>query len=127
VDFHQIQQVFINLFLNALEAMPNGGHLEIKARTVETVIFARDRRKRSFVNQNKEAQYVEVTVRDTGVGIKSDELNIIFDPFFTTKPQGTGLGLSIVYRIIEEHGGEIRVDSKLDEGTTFTLLLPMEE
>jgi len=127
VDFHQIQQVFINLFLNALEAMPNGGHLEIEARTVETVIFTRDRRKRSFVNQNKETQYVEVTVRDTGVGIKSDELNIIFDPFFTTKPQGTGLGLSIVYRIMEEHGGEIRVDSKLDEGTTFTLLLPMEE
>jgi PAS domain S-box-containing protein len=127
VDFHQIQQVFINLFLNALEAMPDGGELEVKARTVETVIYTRDRRKRSFVNQNKESLYVEVTVRDTGVGIKSDLLNIIFDPFFTTKPQGTGLGLSIVYRIIEEHGGDIRVDSKIGEGTTFTLLLPTEE
>jgi len=127
VDFHQIQQVFINLFLNALEAMPDGGVLEVKARAVETIIYTRDRRKRHFPNQNKEALYVEVTVRDTGVGIKSDQLNIIFDPFFTTKPQGTGLGLSIVYRIIEEHGGEIRVDSKLGEGTTFTLLLPTEE
>ncbi len=127
VDFHQIQQVIINLFLNALEAMPNGGHLEVKARVVETIIYTRDRRKRSYLNQNKEALYVEVIVRDTGVGIKPDQLNIIFDPFFTTKPQGTGLGLSIVYRIIEEHGGEIRVDSKLGEGTTFTLLLPVEE
>ncbi|MCU0643939.1 MAG: PAS domain S-box protein [bacterium] len=127
VDFHQIQQVFINLFLNAIEAMPNGGSFELQARAVETIIYARDRRKRAFVNQNKESQYVEVTIRDSGVGIKPDQLNNIFDPFFTTKPQGTGLGLSIVYRIIEEHNGEIRVDSKLGEGTTFTLLLPTEE
>jgi PAS domain S-box-containing protein len=127
VDFHQIQQVFINLFLNAIEAMPNGGSFELKARAVETIIYARDRRKRAFVNQNKESRYVEVTIRDSGVGIKPDQLNNIFDPFFTTKPQGTGLGLSVVYRIIEEHNGEIRVDSKLGEGTTFTLLLPTEE
>ncbi len=127
VDFHQIQQVFINLFLNALEAMSDGGTLEVNVRAVETIIYTRDRRKKSFQNQNKENQYIEVTVRDTGVGIKSDQLNIIFDPFFTTKPQGTGLGLSIVYRIIEEHGGDIRVDSKMGEGTTFTLLLPTEE
>jgi len=126
VDFHQIQQVFINLFLNALEAMPDKGQLELKARAVETIIYARDRRKKSFPNQNRESCYIEVTVRDTGIGIKPDQLNIIFDPFFTTKPQGTGLGLSIVYRIIEEHNGEIRVDSKIGEGTTFTLLLPTE-
>jgi len=127
VDFHQIQQVFINLLLNALEAMPNGGTLEIKSRAVETIIYARDRRKKSFNTQNKETLYVELTIRDTGVGIKPDLLNTIFDPFFTTKPQGTGLGLSIVYRIMEEHNGEIRVDSKVGEGTTFTLLLPTEE
>ncbi len=127
VDFHQIQQVFINLYMNALDAMPDGGMLEVSARTVETIIYTRDRRKRSFINQNKPGRYVEVKVRDTGVGIKPDQLNIIFDPFFTTKPQGTGLGLSIVYRIIEEHGGDIRVDSKVGEGTTFTLLFPTEE
>jgi signal transduction histidine kinase len=107
--------------------MPDGGTLEVNARAVETVIYTRDRRKKSFQNQNKQTQYIEVTVKDSGVGIKSDQLNIVFDPFFTTKPQGTGLGLSIVYRIIEEHGGDIRVDSKMDEGTTFTLLLPTEE
>jgi len=127
VDYHQIQQVFINLFLNALEAMPNGGNFELKSRVVETIIYARDRRNKAFVNQDKESRYVEVTIKDSGVGIKPDQLNKIFDPFFTTKPQGTGLGLSIVYRIIEEHNGEIRVDSKLGEGTTFTLLLPTEE
>lgn len=127
VDYHQIQQVFINLFLNALEAMPNGGSFELKSRVVETIIYARDRRNKAFVNQDKESRYVEVTIKDSGVGIKPDQLNKIFDPFFTTKPQGTGLGLSIVYRIIEEHNGEIRVDSKLGEGTTFTLLLPTEE
>ncbi|MDZ7330590.1 MAG: PAS domain S-box protein [candidate division KSB1 bacterium] len=127
VDFNQIQQVFINLYMNAIDAMPQGGLLEVTARTVETVIYARDRRKRSFIQANKPGRYVEVAVRDTGIGIKPDQLNIIFDPFFTTKPQGTGLGLSIVYRIIEEHGGDIRVDSKVGEGTTFTLLLPTEE
>lgn len=127
VDFHQIQQVFINLFLNALEATPSGGTFELKARAVETIIYARDRRNKAFTNQNKESRYVEVTIRDSGVGIKPEQLNHIFDPFFTTKPQGTGLGLSIVYRIIEEHNGEIRVDSKLGTGTTFTLLLPTEE
>lgn len=127
VDSHQIQQVFINLILNAIEAMPNGGSLELKTRAVETIIYARDRRKRAFNAPNKESLYVEATLRDTGVGIKPELLHVIFDPFFTTKPQGTGLGLSIVYRIIEEHNGEIRVDSKIGEGTTFTLLLPTEE
>lgn len=127
VDFHQIQQVFINLFLNALEAMPNGGRLELKARVVETIIYARDRRKKGFSSLNRESLYVEVTVKDTGAGIKQEQMSKIFDPFFTSKPQGTGLGLSIVYRIIEEHKGEIRVDSKVGKGTTFTILLPTEE
>ena len=64
---------------------------------------------------------------DTGVGIKPEHLNTIFDPFFTTKPQGTGLGLSIVYRIVEEHGGEITVTSQLEKGSKFKILLPAEE
>ncbi len=127
VDFHQIQQVFINLFLNALEAMPNGGRLELKARVVETIIYARDRRKKGFSNLNRESLYVEVTIKDTGTGIKPEQMSKIFDPFFTSKPQGTGLGLSIVYRIVEEHKGEIRVDSMVGKGTTFTILLPTEE
>ncbi|NOZ60417.1 MAG: PAS domain S-box protein [Calditrichaeota bacterium] len=127
VDFHQIQQVFINLYLNSLDAMPKGGEFEISAEPIRTIIFPRDRRKKFFLGENKESLYVEVKVRDTGVGIKPDEKKVIFDPFFTTKPQGTGLGLSIVYRIVEEHRGEISVDSETGIGTTFTILLPTEE
>ena len=127
VDFHQIQQVFINLFLNSLDAMKKGGKFIISAQAVKTVIYPRDRRKKAFVSQKKESIYVEVIVKDSGTGISPEDKKAIFDPFFTTKPQGTGLGLSIVYRIIEEHQGEIRFDSELGKGTEFTLLLPTEE
>jgi PAS domain S-box-containing protein len=127
VDFHQIQQVFINLFLNAIEAMPNGGLLELKADIAQTIIHPLDRRKNRFPRMSKEATYVEVKVKDTGCGIKTENKDVIFDPFFTTKPQGTGLGLSIVYRIIEEHKGKIIVDSIVGKGSIFTLLLPTEE
>ncbi len=127
VDSQQIQQVFFNLILNALDAMPNGGRLEIQAKTVETVIFAIDRRKKRHPRNNHNSIFVEVNVSDTGHGVQPEDLEAIFNPFFTTKPQGTGLGLSIVQRIIEEHEGEIRVKSSLGKGTTFTILLPTEE
>jgi len=127
VDFHQIQQVFINLYLNSYDAMKEGGTFTIQTRAVKSVIYPRDRRKKTFVSPNKESTYVAVIVKDTGTGISQKNKKVIFDPFFTTKPQGIGLGLSIVYRIIEEHQGEIRFESELDEGTEFTILLPMEE
>ena len=94
---------------------------------METVIFTIDRRKKRLPRKNQNSFYVEVTVTDTGEGIKPEDLDAIFNPFFTAKPQGTGLGLSIVQRIIEEHEGEIRVKSDLGKGTTFTILLPTEE
>jgi len=127
VDFHQIQQIFINLFLNAIEAMPDGGLLELTADITKTMIYTLDRRKKRFPLKSRESDYVEVKIRDTGIGIKPEDIETIFDPFFTTKPQGAGLGLSIVYRIIEEHEGDIRVESIVGQGTTFTILLPMEE
>ncbi len=127
VDFHQIQQVFINLYLNSFDAMKEGGTFSVLARRVETAIYPRDRRKKTYVSQKKELTYVEVLIKDTGTGISQEDKKAIFDPFFTTKPQGIGLGLSIVYRIIEEHQGEIRFVSELGEGTEFTLLLPTEE
>ena len=65
-------------------------------------------------------------ISDSGIGIRKEHQENIFDPFFTTKPQGTGLGLSIVYRIIEEHGGEIHVESELEKGSSFIILLPTE-
>jgi signal transduction histidine kinase len=127
VDFHQIQQVFINLFLNAIDAMPGGGSLTLMARPISTVIQRVDRRGKRYVDTNRLRPYAEVRVSDTGEGIPLDNLQAIFDPFFTTKPQGSGLGLSIVYRIIDEHRGNIHVDSEVGKGTTFRLLLPVEE
>ncbi|RME01071.1 MAG: PAS domain S-box protein [Calditrichaeota bacterium] len=127
VDFHQIQQVLFNLFLNAIDAMPDGGELRLKASHVYSTIQRVDRRKHHFPAPARSMQYAEVRISDTGMGIKKEDLQKIFDPFFTTKSQGSGLGLSIVYRIIEEHRGDIQVESVQGQGTTFRLLLPTEE
>ncbi len=127
VDFHQIQQIFINLFINAIDAMEEGGILEMKADVTDRVPQTKDRRQSRAGQAYKESSYVEIKVSDNGSGIKPENVNTIFDPFFTTKPKGLGLGLSIVYRIIQEHNGEIQVESVVDKGTTFTILLPVEE
>lgn len=127
VDLNQILQVFLNLIINALDAMPNGGSLKISAQNITAVPSHIDRRGKAYKEPRDEVNFVAVIISDTGVGIRHEHLDSIFDPFFTTKPQGTGLGLSIVYRIIEEHGGEINVTSDLEKGTNFRLLLPTEE
>lgn len=127
VDFYQIQQVLVNLFLNALDAMPKGGELKLNAQPKVTTLHRVDRRGRAFPVQNKSALYTEVTLQDSGEGIKPEHLPSIFNPFYTTKPQGAGLGLSIVYRIMAEHNGDIQVDSCVNNGTTFKLLMPTEE
>ena len=107
VDAPQIQQVLVNLFINAIQAMPPGGDLFID------------------VSLDQEHDLVIVTVRDTGTGIKKDILPYIFDPFFTTKStKGTGLGLSVSYGIIRQHHGEIAVESEEGQGTTFIIKIP---
>jgi len=105
-DKNQLQQVFLNLSLNACEAMPDGGTLSITTSAGE--------------------ENVIITVSDTGCGIKKEDLDKIFDPFFTTKPvgKGTGLGLSVSYGTIQQHGGSIEVESQEGKGTTFTITLP---
>lgn len=110
-DERQLQQVLVNLILNAVQAMPSGGNLEISA------CLSTDR-----------AQVV-IQVRDTGEGIPYEDLSRVFDPFFTTKEAGagTGLGLSVSYGIIEKHGGQITVDSEVGEGSTFTIRLPVPQ
>jgi PAS domain S-box-containing protein len=113
MDFSQMHQVFLNLFLNAIQAMPNGGELKIKADSFETA---------SLINPRKD--YVRISISDTGRGIPARDVNKIFDPFFTTRPKGIGLGLSITYQIIKKHGGSIRVESKVDKGASFILTLP---
>jgi two-component system NtrC family sensor kinase len=107
VDAPQIQQVLINLFINAIQAMPQGGELFIE------------------VDQDQAAGQVIVKVRDTGTGIDEEVLPYIFDPFFTTKStKGTGLGLSVSYGIIQQHHGEIAVESQEGHGTTFIVKIP---
>lgn len=105
----QIEQLFLNLMLNALDAMPGGGRLDIVVK--------------------KTGDFLEIDFSDTGTGIDESMIDKIFDPFFTTKPQskGTGLGLSICYGIVKEHNGTITAKSRKGEGTTFIVKLPIEE
>ncbi len=105
-DMNQLQQVLLNLSLNACEAMPTGGTLTLRTRSQQRGVM--------------------VILEDTGGGIDPEHLERVFDPFFTTKPvgKGTGLGLSVSYGIVQQHGGTIEVDSELGRGTTFTLVFP---
>ena len=105
-DPDRLTQCFLNLFLNALQAMESGGRLTVSSTT--------------GVNGN-----VAIYVKDNGSGISAEDLSKIFDPYFTTKPKGTGLGLAIVHKIIEAHGGQIRVRSTVGQGTVFSIVLPL--
>ena len=105
-DFGQLRQAFVNIMLNACEAMKAGGTLSISCRPTAG------------------SAGVELVFSDTGAGIPPDRLAKIFDPFFTTKERGTGLGLSVVYGIVERHRGTIGIQSEVDKGTTFTIVLP---
>ena len=109
-DVNQLQQCFLNLIFNAIEAMPEGGKLSILSK------------------RDKKGKNATIEIRDTGCGIPEENLDHIFDPFFTTKGEGegTGLGLSIVYGIVRNHGGEIRLESEVGKGTAFVLNFPVE-
>jgi hypothetical protein len=113
-DPESLVQVFLNLGQNALQAMPDGGTLEILTT----------RRRRSRLGYG---QFAEVRFRDTGIGIPRDKLKKLFIPFYTTRQKGTGLGLAISHRIINQHGGTIEVRSTLGQGSTFSVFLPAAE
>jgi len=113
-DAESLLQVFLNLGQNALQAMPDGGSLEILTT----------RRRRSRLGYG---QFAEVRFRDTGVGIPRDKLKKLFIPFYTTKQKGTGLGLAISHRIVNQHAGTIEVRSTLGQGSTFSVFLPAAE
>ncbi len=108
-DRQQLEQVFLNLVLNALDAMPGGGVLRIK------------------LSQSEDREFVAVRFEDNGIGIPKQYLTDIFDPFFTSKKaaKGTGLGLSVSLGIVQRHGGDIRVESEVGKGAVFTVLLPV--
>jgi len=109
VDRIHVQQTVVNILMNAAQAMPGGGKILIKT--------------------GRGDQYVFISITDTGVGIKEEDLEKIFEPFFTTKEkeQGTGLGLSLCKRLIEANAGKIEVESTVGEGTTFTIMIPINQ
>lgn len=114
-----LKQAFLNIMLNALEAMTEGGDLAISTRP------APSKESGSSATEDR-PEWLEIVFDDTGEGISEEDLGRIFDPFFTTKKDGTGLGLAITYRIIENHHGTIRVISQRGKGTTFVVRLPLE-
>ncbi len=117
-DPDQLEQAFINLLFNALDAMKPNGKLAIS-----TEMLATGAKIEGLVSQ-KDRPLVRVAIHDNGEGIPHDHLDRLFEPFFTTKTDGTGLGLAITRRIIREHHGAITVQSELNKGTTFNLFLP---
>jgi signal transduction histidine kinase len=104
-DEFQLQQAFMNLLFNAIEAMGTNGELTIATKTTES-------------------GQLKIQIRDTGAGIAPENIGRLFEPFFTTKKNGTGLGLAISQRIVSEHGGSISAKSEVNKGSTFTILLP---
>lgn len=110
-DENQLTQMFTNLFLNAADAMPDGGDLIVYTKVEK--------------GAKSNSQSLHVSVKDTGVGIPSKDIKNLFKPFFTTKSKGTGLGLAIVQKIVQSHKGSIRIESKLNEGTNVIINLPI--
>lgn len=107
-DRHQLRSVFLNLLKNAQEAMPQGGELRIDTHL-----------------RPDDPGFLQVVISDSGEGIPAEDLPRIFEPFFTTKPSGTGLGLAISRQIVQEHGGTLECESRVNQGTTFTVSLPL--
>lgn len=104
LDGPMFLRVLVNLIMNAVQAMPKGGDLSVSA--------------------SSQGGMIVIEVKDTGVGIPEENMGRLFEPLFTTKPQGTGLGLSVCKRIVEAHGGKIKVASEVGKGTTFSIEIP---
>ena len=144
-DGKQMGQVLLNLILNALQAMPDGGSVTIATRLIDSSQLVKlstsqlgrareagnsdeftNRQSDHSTNRLAEGGWVEVAVTDTGPGIPPHSLRDIFTPFFSTKRRGTGLGLSVSRRIVEDHGGWIEAESPAGSGATFRVFLPLD-
>jgi len=112
IDERTIKQCFLNILINAVQAVKEYGEIELKYKTKNEPV------------DGQEKKFVEILVRDNGTGIQPDKIEKIFSPFFTTKKGGTGLGLAIAYKLIKENGGRIAVKSEVGKGTEFSILLP---
>ncbi|MDH3360481.1 MAG: ATP-binding protein, partial [Desulfobulbaceae bacterium] len=117
IDKNQISQVIQNIILNASQATPDGGLIQIKCTNIDSPA-----RENAPLPHNK--KYIKIEINDNGVGIAADIIERIFDPYFSTKQKGSGLGMTITHSIITQHGGIITVDSRPNVGTTFTIYLP---
>jgi len=117
VDYHQLRQALLNLMINALQAMPKGGELELSTSRVDGTGGAGE--------TGDAPTFVAIAVKDTGCGISPEHLPHLFDPYFTTRQRGFGLGLSMVEQIVQQHEGRIDVASQPGNGSVFTLLLPV--
>ena len=125
IDKLQIQQVFLNLLLNAIKAMPGGGNLTISRKMIRD--RSKIKEKIPAINTLEfahEKRFVEITFKDTGHGIEKENLSKAFDPFYTTDPSGTGLGLSIVHKLLEKNNSYIHIESIKGKGTSVTLFFP---
>jgi CheY-like chemotaxis protein len=118
-DIGQMSQVFHNLVINAMQAMPEGGRLTASIRNIELGT--------GDLPALRDGRYVRITISDTGMGIPPEHLSKVFDPYFTTKQSGSGLGLSTVFSIIKNHDGHITLESSLSKGTSFNIYLPASE
>jgi signal transduction histidine kinase len=112
-DPKQLAQVLLNLLLNAIEAMPQGGRLGVQSAL--------------WADPETQEEFLQLAIRDTGPGIKEEDRAYLFDPFFTTKEGGTGLGLAIAYSIVQKHNGRIEVRSEAGQGASFVLSFPLSQ
>ena len=138
IDKNRIREVFINIILNAIQAIDGSGKITISTKLITLVEVIRDMAKIEIVDSDspqidvqeivlaKGSKVIELEISDTGQGIESNNLDKIFNPFFTTKINGTGLGLSLVKNVINKHGSIIRVQSQVQKGSKFTIILPIE-
>lgn len=122
MDSDQMQQVFLNTIINAIHAMPNGGILTISALKKDGQEVQNE-----IKRPVQDEKFIAVNFHDTGKGISPEDLAYIFEPFFTKKTKGTGLGLSISRKIVQEHGGDIGVQSEVGKGSVFTVYLPIKK
>lgn len=113
VDAEQIKQVLLNILLNATHAIVDKGDIWIETRIV------------NIFHEDKKEPYVQIEIRDSGVGIPADNIDHVFDPFFTTRPEGSGLGLAISHQIVHEHGGFIDIESEIGKGASFRIHFPL--
>ena len=119
IDQQQMGQVFQNLLINGLQAMPDGGTLTVCA---ENLFPGQERPGHRLLL--REGRYLKISIKDTGCGIPPEHVTKVFDPYFTTKPKGSGIGLATAYSVIKRHGGVIDVESEVDVGTSVFVYLP---